>query len=157
MPHQPEKGVYSLKRLMRCVSLAVCFLAAASSAGAQDSAAGRTLFEKRCAECHGADGNGGEFASGILSRVAGYSDAELSALIRSGVPGRGMPAFPLSDNEMSALVMHLRTLRPSRSAGNELQRAKLPTTSGGTLEGVITGEGIEDLQLRTGEIGRAHV
>jgi alcohol dehydrogenase (cytochrome c) len=140
---------------MRCVLLAICLLAV-DCVAAQEPAVGRTLFEKRCAECHGADGNGGEFASGILVRVSAANDAELSALIRSGIPGRGMPPFALSDIEMSALVTHLRTLRPLRPAGSELQRAKLRTTDGDTLEGVVTGEGIEDLQLRTGD-NRIHL
>ena len=40
--------------------------------------------------CHGGDANGGEFAGSIVARVAACTDAQLSTIIRSGVPGRGM-------------------------------------------------------------------
>ena len=37
-------------------------LSAIGAAASQDSAGGRAIFENRCASCHGADANGGEFA-----------------------------------------------------------------------------------------------
>ena len=117
---------------------------------------GRELFESRCAACHGGDGNGGEFAPGIVARVAALSDAELAAIIHNGILARGMPAFGIADTEMATLVAHLRTLRPVTGQAAGLKRARIELTSGGTLEGVVTGEGIEDLQLRTAD-QRVHI
>jgi alcohol dehydrogenase (cytochrome c) len=136
---------------MRRLLVAICF--SAGLIGAQE--AGRAIFETRCGVCHGADGNGGEFAPSILNRLAVLADAELATMVRSGLPGRGMPAVALSDGEMTALLMHLRTLRAPARARRE-RTVRLQLTSGGILEGVITGEGIDDLQLRATD-GRIHL
>ncbi len=120
---------------------------------AQD-ADGRKIFETRCGVCHGADANGGEFAGSIVARVAVLTNAELSTTIRSGLPGRGMPAFSLTDSELAAVLAHLRTLRLPAAKGE--RTLKITTTDGKDLEGVVTGEGIDDLQLRTAD-GRVHL
>lgn len=75
---------------------------------------GRDGFENRCAKCHGGDGNGGELGPNIVARIPFLDDKELSTLIRSGIPGAGMPAFTVEDAEMRDLVGYLRTLRPRR-------------------------------------------
>jgi alcohol dehydrogenase (cytochrome c) len=117
------------------------------SASAQD---GAKIFESRCGVCHGGDANGGEFAGSIVARVAASSDAQLSAVIRSGLPGRGMPAVEMTDAALTALLTHLRTLRPPAPATRD-RTVRLTTTAGATLEGTVTGEGISDLQLRTSD------
>jgi alcohol dehydrogenase (cytochrome c) len=127
-----------------------CFLPVLA-ASAQISAAGRRQFEERCAACHGGDGNGGEFAPGIVTQIAGLKDAELAAVIHSGIPTLGMPAFAIGDSEMTQLIAHLRTLRPAGNAVRALARVKVETTDGATLEGVITGQGVDDVQLRTAD------
>src|SRR3954447_19969689 len=86
------------------------------TAGAQDSSEGRKIFEARCGVCHGGDANGGEFAGSIVARVFASTDAQLSTTIRSGVPGRGMPPVAVTDAELLALLVHLRTLRPPPAA-----------------------------------------
>ena len=78
----------------------------ASEAAAQDAGPGRQAFETRCARCHGGDANGGEMGPSIVFRLPGRTDAELSALIRDGLPGRGMPPNPIADPELSALVAY---------------------------------------------------
>jgi alcohol dehydrogenase (cytochrome c) len=140
---------------MRIVPLAGSLLAAAL-ASAQTPDSGRTFFERRCASCHGGDGNGGEFAGSLLARVAAASDGELANVIRNGIAGKGMPPFALTDPEMTALTAHLRTLRPPAPAARTRPKIKIQTTTGVTLEGVPTGEGIDDLQLRTDD-GRIHL
>jgi alcohol dehydrogenase (cytochrome c) len=128
-------------------------LLAAPPVQAQES--GRSIFESRCGVCHGADGNGGEFASSIVTRVAALRDAELANIIRSGVPGRGMPPVALTGAELTAVLAHLHTLRPSGPTRRE-RTIRLPLTSGESLEGVVTGEGIDDVQLRTSD-GQIHL
>jgi alcohol dehydrogenase (cytochrome c) len=136
---------------MRTITrLALCVLSLAP-AFAQRGNSGREIFETRCAACHGGDGNGGEFAPGIVSRIAGGKDEEIEAVIRNGVPSRGMPAFNLSAGDMTALVAHLRTLRPPRGTAHAPDRIKVEATTGETLEGVVTGDGIDDMQLRTAD------
>jgi alcohol dehydrogenase (cytochrome c) len=122
-------------------------LLAASTVLAQEADAGRKAFETRCARCHGADGNGGEMGPPITSRLATRDDQQLATLIRQGLPARGMPPNPVADPEMTNLVRFLRTMR--RRFGRPVVRMKVQTTAGATLEGLVLGEGFEDLQLRT--------
>jgi alcohol dehydrogenase (cytochrome c) len=124
-----------------------CFLFAASTVLAQDADAGRKAFETRCARCHGADGNGGEMGPPITTRLATRDDQQLTTLIRQGLPARGMPPNPVADPEMTNLVRFLRTMR--RRFGRPVVRMKVQTTTGATLDGLVLGEGFEDLQLRT--------
>ena len=46
-----------------------------------------------------------------------------STVLREGLPGRGMPAFSLGDQESRDLVAYLRTLRPPPRRG---ERASTP-------------------------------
>ena len=62
----------------------------------------QTVYVRRCAVCHGADGRGGERAPGIVSRLPALSDAALEKLIRTGLPG--MPPVPLPPEEMQSLL-----------------------------------------------------
>src|SRR5256885_16600599 len=72
---------------------------------------GRLSFQNRCAVCHGTDGNGGEHAPSILARVQRQNEQELIALLREGVPQRGMPAFnDVPEPELRALTGFPRTL-----------------------------------------------
>src|SRR4051812_22278848 len=89
---------------------------------AQREDGGHRQFEARCATCHGADGNGGEFGPSILARLPQHTDDDLAALITTGLTGRGMPGSALSRNELTLLVNHLRTLR----AGPAPARTKVP-------------------------------
>src|SRR3954464_11567559 len=79
---------------------------------------GRASFQSRCAVCHGTDGNGGEHAPSILARVQSRNEQELIALLREGVPLRGMPAFnDVPETELRALTGFLRTLAPPGRGG----------------------------------------
>src|SRR5690349_9769592 len=88
-------------------------LAAWTPAGAQSAAPGRQVFASRCAACHGTEGGGGELGPSIVARIPLRNDAELEAVVREGLSGAGMPAFPnLSKAETGDLVAFLRTLKP---------------------------------------------
>ena len=74
--------------------------------------AGRRHFEAHCAACHGADGRGGERGPDVIStrHARRRSAAELSELIRKGIPAAGMPAFQLPERELRELVAFFRSL-----------------------------------------------
>jgi len=97
---------------------------------------GRAQFENRCGVCHGGDGNGGEYAPGMVAQAAARSDVQLATLIREGLPGRGMPGSPtLSDTDIQQLTQFIRTLRPrARPAGASVPKVKVELTDGKTLE-----------------------
>jgi len=90
----------------------------------------------------------------ILFRLPSRTDAELSALIRDGLPGRGMPPNPADDPELVALVAYLRTIqRRTEPPGT---RGAFQIAGGQKLEGRILGQGFEDVQLRTAD-DRVHL
>ena len=117
---------------------------------AQDADPGRLLFEKNCARCHGADGNGGELGPAIGARLARRNDQQLAALIREGLPAQGMPPNQVTDAEMAPLARFLRTLQ-RRGLSRPVVRLKIQTTDGKTLDGEVLNQGFDDLQLRTGD------
>lgn len=135
---------------MRLFTLLFGTVFTASIALAQDADLGRGLFESRCAQCHGADGNGGDMGPPIALRLATRDNEKLAALIREGLPERGMPPNPVAAAEMTNLIRFLRTIQ-RRAAERAPVRMKVQTTSGETLDGLVIGEGFEDLQLRTAD------
>src|SRR5689334_14939018 len=99
---------------------------------------GRSIFESRCARCHGPEGGGGELGPAITARIGGRSDQELSALIAAGLPARGMPAFELQPGERTSLISFLRTLAPQPGRGGPpVVRKTVNTTDGQTLTGSV--------------------
>lgn len=106
------------------------FLAGAGGASgckkshAADEAEGKTLFVNACARCHGADGAGGLplFDGGPSPRnfhdrafQASHTDEQIRMTIKNG-KGVGMPPFgeTFTDEQLAALVAHVRTLDPGR-------------------------------------------
>ncbi len=119
------------------------------SLSAQTPDAGRRTFESQCARCHGPQGGGGELGPAITGTVAARSDQELSAIITSGRPGRGMPAFQMQNGELNSLLRFLRTFAPPGRAGAPVVRKTVTTTDGRKLAGVVINENSLELQLRT--------
>ena len=115
---------------------------------AQNPEPGRVAFENRCGKCHGSDGKGGELGPSIVFRLSPQDDGQLAALIRVGLPSRGMPPSKFAEPEMAILIKFLRTIQ-RRPESKPVERRKVLTTDGRTLEGQVLGEGFDDLQLRT--------
>jgi alcohol dehydrogenase (cytochrome c) len=121
-------------------------LMAMTVGSAQAPDAGGQVFVARCAGCHGSDGNGGELGPGIATRVPLRSDADLTTLLRQGLPGAGMPSFStLTERESADVVRFVRTLRPRAGSGPE--RAKVTLTGGRMLEGLALNRSAFDMQL----------
>ena len=125
----------------------ILLLALAAAALAQDIDAGRREFFGRCVGCHGADAAGGEFGPSILDRLPQLNDSQLSETIRNGRPASGMPAFPLTDFEMSGIVAFLRTLRSTDAS----ESISVTLTNGQMLRGEVLNRTRADLQLRTAD------
>ena len=76
-------------------------------------------------------------------------------MIREGLPGAGMPAFPnLSRTESTDLIAFLRTLRPR--AGTGPQRASVTLADGDQLAGVVLNQSAGEMQL-LGDDRRVHL
>lgn len=79
--------------------------------GAEAIAAGANLYRERCAQCHGAAGEGRGHRPPVRSpRVAAARDGELFWLLTNGY--RGMPRWSrLPDPERWQIVTYLRSLQ----------------------------------------------
>jgi len=96
----------------------------------EQRAAGELVYAKYCAQCHGDQGDGQgiaapflrpaprDFTSGkykVRSTPTGYlpTDEDLRRSIREGLPGTGMPAFPiLTDTQVRDVIYHLKSFAP---------------------------------------------
>ncbi len=88
-------------------------------------AVGRTLFQDDCAVCHGTDGRGmGPAGRALAPRpadltapyITAYSDAQLSEILVTGIPGTPMPSWLglLSPQQRGQVVAYMRTLQSGR-------------------------------------------
>jgi len=82
-----------------------------------DPAAGKTVYTKSCAICHGVAGEGKEALAKALKveirhfgskEVQAKSDEELRQAVVDGV-GKMKPVKGLSDKDLSNLIAHMRT------------------------------------------------
>lgn len=90
-------------------------------------AAGRQLFDKNCANCHGKTGAGDGMMGAELnpkpSNLAdadwkhGSTDGEIFTVIKNGVKGTGMKAYnsKLTTHQIWDVVNYVRTLGPAKS------------------------------------------
>jgi putative heme-binding domain-containing protein len=85
-----------------------------SSAGPEELAAGKRIFEAQCAWCHGTGGAGGSGPSLRRSTLRhAADDATLVAIVRNGIAGTEMPGFQWSLTD----TMAWRTAAYVRSLG----------------------------------------
>jgi len=110
--------------LLGVIGNAFCQNAASeqTAAGLNPDLRGKSIFEPKCATCHGLDGLGGEHAPDIIRRsaVKALSDQVLLNLIHDGIPESGMPGFPsMAKEDVQAVIAYLRLLQ-GKSAGNSV-------------------------------------
>jgi mono/diheme cytochrome c family protein len=106
------------------VLVAEIILFSVSNAQARDGqgggAAAKSTFQARCAMCHGQDGAGSEVGKSMnvpdlrSPAVQKLPDAQLAQVIADGKGG--MPAFKnsLSEDQIHALVAHIRSLHQKK-------------------------------------------
>lgn len=83
--------------------------------------AGASFYAARCAECHGPDAKGNRGPDLTQRWTRGETDASAFRVIRTGVAGTIMPPSIAPDNELWAIVAHLRSISvqpPLASTGN---------------------------------------
>jgi mono/diheme cytochrome c family protein len=105
-------------------------LGVATTAAAGDPNAGKELYTRNCAQCHGDKGDGnGVAASHLMPRPRDFTsgkfkirttpsgklptDADLHHIIKVGMPYTSMPAWPqLSDADIDNLVAYVKSFSP---------------------------------------------
>lgn len=109
---------------------------------------GKASFASHCVLCHAGDGRGTNRAPSILGYLGSHSRAEVAALIQSGVPEKGMPAFDLAEEELHGLVAYLVTLdtRSNERRANPVKEFRL--ADGSVIRGSVLNESGFDVQLR---------
>jgi len=73
---------------------------------------GQKTFVARCGFCHGSNANGGESGPDLVRSVLALDDEggdKIGPVIRSGRPDKGMPAFPLPDDQIKDVAAFLRS------------------------------------------------
>ncbi len=123
---------------------------------AQDAENGGRIYDRWCAECHGAEGQGdGPAAAYMLPRPRDFNqaryqirttangelptDADLLAILENGMPGTTMPAWPnLSDEERSDVIAHLKSFSRFFD-GSEPEMASLGRDPGSSAEAIESG------------------
>lgn len=82
--------------------------------------------------------------------LATKNDPDVAAIIRDGVPRKGMPAFAsMPAGELNSLVAFMRTLQRPRRRGFAPVRMTVSLADGGKLEGFAIARTSRELQLRT--------
>jgi cytochrome c oxidase cbb3-type subunit 3 len=118
--------------------------AALNAQNGGDVEKGRQLFLGMCSRCHGAAGGGGEGPT--LNRLTrAHNDAELRAIIRDGIPDRGMPRVRrLTDSELVQLVGFVNSLGRAgavASTGNPANGKSVYAKAGCSSCHIVAGEG----------------
>ncbi|MGC1618691.1 MAG: cytochrome c [Candidatus Acidiferrum sp.] len=122
-------------------ALIVSFVAIANSSASpqafpQDPAieSGHRQFEQSCAFCHGADATGARGPDLVRSTLVAHDVKGdlIGEVIRHGRPDKGMPAMPLTDQQVSELAAYLHA-----RAAEALNSAEVPR--GYPVEKLLTG------------------
>jgi len=135
--------------------LAAVVATPAGWAATGDATAGRDLYDRRCAPCHGVKGDGQgpaaelldprprDFTTGVFKiRTTSTkipSDQDLFTVITNGMPGTYMPAWgELSERDRRNVVAYIKTFAPDRFKEAPTPQA-LPPTVGPSPESVKRG------------------
>lgn len=125
---------------------ALVLVSTAASAQTSDLEKGKQLFLGMCSRCHGLSGAGGEGPN--LNRPVptnAPNDEALRAIIRDGIPDRGMPRIRrFTDAELTAMVVFVRSLGHTEGAaavGNAANGKAVYQRQGCSSCHTIAGEG----------------
>jgi putative heme-binding domain-containing protein len=80
------------------------------SAEAASVEAGKEIYLGSCSGCHGATGEGSQGPSLVSGRASRLPDRALLNSIKNGVPGAGMPNFPMADEKILQVAAFVRSL-----------------------------------------------
>lgn len=120
MPNFAKLPKEEVEQLMRFLSTSDIAAGSANGSGGV-SDAGRPLFQRNCAFCHGRDAAGGETGPDLTRSklvVSDTSGVQFSEVVRNGRPEKKMPAFNFSNEEVHSLLSFVRNqARSSRPGG----------------------------------------
>src|ERR1700740_2786860 len=112
------KGESMKKSTLAMITISILFLGALPLPAAGDPAAGKDVYLKKCASCHGQAGEGKDTVAQMLKikfvplsskEVQAKSDADLKKIPLEGT-GKMKPVKDLSDQTVEDIIAYLRTL-----------------------------------------------
>ena len=142
---------------LRFARIVLCVLASALIASAQEATdSGADTFINHCVLCHAGDGKGTNRGPNILEFVETHEASEVAEFLRVGVPDKGMPGFPLPNEQLDRLARYLATLprEPASPSGGREEEFEL--SDGVMLRGEVLNQSGFDAQLRSAD-GRIHL
>ena len=93
-------------------------------------ARGKAVYGANCVPCHGADARGGQLNGPNLLRsqlvLADKSGELIAPVVQNGRPERGMPAFPLSNDDVAAVVEFVHSLTAASPGQGAPPRVEAP-------------------------------
>ncbi len=128
--------------LSACLTIGLILLARPAAAQTLKPASGAALFGEQCAACHGADARGLNGPNLLTFLAAGATDDRLRQVIRNGIPGTAMPPSRATDTELSAILLHLKSLAAPPAAGTDASAGYNPSRVS-NLVTVVTSAGRE--------------
>jgi mono/diheme cytochrome c family protein len=108
-----------MKSIVATISIIAMLSWATAAFAAGNAAAGKEVFSKKCASCHGAAGEGKESVAKMLKveihhlgskEVQAKSDVDLKKIILEGT-GKMKPAAGVDAKSADDVVAYLRTLK----------------------------------------------
>jgi len=82
--------------------------------------AGKGLFAAQCSFCHGRDAEGGESGPDLMASALVEQDVhgeKIGVVVRNGRPGKGMPAFQQTDEQLAGLVAFIHDQKAKAKEG----------------------------------------
>ncbi|MDH3732181.1 MAG: c-type cytochrome [Gemmatimonadota bacterium] len=138
-------------------TIATFLLVGAAGLVAQENENGRVLYDRWCAECHGAEGLGdGSAAASMLPRPRTFSQAryqvrttgsgqlptddDLMHVLNVGLPGTTMPGWPnLSDQQKRDVIEYIKSFSRFFAAGPAPEPLDFGSDPGGGPEALAAG------------------
>src|SRR5205807_4490674 len=107
--------------LLACGTISAVWSQAAAQAPAATFESGRKGFEQSCGFCHGADATGARGPDLVRSSLVAHDVKGdlIGQVVRNGRPDKGMPAMPMSDDQIAeiAAFLHDRAKEALESSG----------------------------------------
>jgi PQQ-dependent dehydrogenase (methanol/ethanol family) len=125
---------------------------------------GTSVFQARCAGCHGNDALGSAQGPGLAGnpRLSGLALEQVRGIVRQGFPNSGMPAFDLPAGELDAVAGYVRSLNAGAAtravAGRRVTWGKPEAGDWLTYNGKLSANRYSELkEIHTGNVAGLHL